>query len=143
MDLMLASMETYEFLSEQWITTVRQLREEWLAANTPPTAPKLRLNLIIESVPFGDGTVDAHLDTSSGTVELETGHLDKVDATITTDYATAKSLFVDGRMSAALEAMQLGRIKVKGNMFKLLGLGKIGNDPASEKLTEQIRAITS
>lgn len=135
-------METYPFLSDDWIKETRRLREEFLAEHQPPSAPKIRLNLVITDVPFGDGQVDAYMDSSNGQPEIEIGHLDKVDATVTSDYTTAKKLFVDGRISAAVEAMQLGRIKVKGNMFKLFGLTKLGSDPESEKLAQQIRDIT-
>ena len=136
-------MATYEFLSDDWINETRRIREEFLKTHPQPDGPKLRLNLAVTDVPFGPGEIAAHMDSSSGQPDIELGHLAKVDATITVGYETAKTLFVDGRMSAAMEAMQLGRIKVKGNMFKLLGLGKLGKGPGAEEITAQIKAITA
>ena len=37
----------------------------------------------------------SYLDTSSGEVVMALGELDDADATVTTDYATAKAIFVD------------------------------------------------
>ena len=59
-----------------------------------PTA-SIRMNQIVTDVPFGEGTINSYLDTSSGAVEMELGSLENPDLTVTTDYATAKAVFVD------------------------------------------------
>ena len=56
----------------------------------------MRMNLVITEVPFGDGAIDAHLDTTGGSLKLETGHIDLVDLKVTLDYATAKAILVEG-----------------------------------------------
>lgn len=136
-------MATYAFLSDDWITHTRTLREEYRAKATPPAAPAIRMNLVVKDVPFGEGLVHAHLDTSDGEAEIDLGHLDHPELTVTVDYATAKSVLVDGNMGAAMEAMQLGRITVDGDMMKLMSLATINTDAASIELAKAIRSVTT
>jgi putative sterol carrier protein len=113
----------YPFLSDEWIAEARKIRAE-LAADRDHEAPEapasVRMNQVITEVPFGEGKLDAHLDTSSGTLEMETGHLDAPDVTVTLDYATAKAIFVDGTLEAGMRAFMDGKIRVQGDMAKLI-----------------------
>ena len=68
-------MEKLPFLSDEWTTEVRRLHAEVVTQPTPP-AQSVRMNLVLTQSPLGDGTIDAHVDTSSGEVIVETGHLD-------------------------------------------------------------------
>ena len=116
-------MPTYPFLSDEWIVEARKIRAE-MAESIPeaaaPPAAAVRMNQVITDVPFGDGKLDAHLDTSSGTLEMETGHLDEPDVTVTLDYATAKAIFVDGTLEAGMKAFMDGKVRVQGDMAKLI-----------------------
>jgi putative sterol carrier protein len=136
-------MATYAFLSSEWIEATRTLREEYRNRATPPSAPPIRMNLVINDVPFDDNVLNAHLDTTNGEPEIELGHLPNSELTVTVDYTTAKSVLVDGNMGAAMEAMQLGRIRVDGDMMKLMSLAGINADAASIELAKSIRAITA
>ncbi len=84
----------------------------------------------------------AHLDTSDGKPEIDLGHLESPDTSVTVDYGTAKAVFVDGNMGAAMEAMQLGRIQVQGDMMKLMALATLNADAGSIELARRIRDIT-
>jgi putative sterol carrier protein len=102
---------------------------------------------VVTDVPFGDGVLHAHLDTSSGHLELETDHLEHPDLTITVDYAVLKAILVDGDPQAAMAAFLAGRIKVDGDITKLLALQSAGvvgaADPAALDVFERIKAITA
>lgn len=135
-------METYKFLSDEWIEACRKLRAEYADRLNPPASASIKLNLIVERVPFGDSTRKAYLDTSVGEPEIELGHINNVDATITSDYELVKSVIVDGNMGAALEGMQLGRVRIDGDMFKLMALAGMNADPGSIALAKAIRQIT-
>ncbi len=115
-------MPTYPFLSDEWIAEARKIRAEMAdaeaAAGTP--AATVRMNQVITEVPFGTGRLDAHLDTSSGTLEMETGHLESPDVTVTLDYETAKAIFVDGTLDAGMQAFMAGKVRVQGDMAKLI-----------------------
>ncbi|MEM9748114.1 MAG: SCP2 sterol-binding domain-containing protein, partial [Actinomycetota bacterium] len=95
-------------------------------------------------VPFRDGEVEAHLDTSSGRVEMELGHLDDPDVTVTTDYETAKALFVFQDPAIAMQAFMNGKVKVVGDMMKLMAMQPAiqGADETAEQVADEIKQIT-
>jgi len=138
---------TYPFLSDEWIAEARTIRAEFpppSAAEAPPAS--VRMNQVITDVPFGAGTLDAHLDTSSGALEMETGHLEQPDVTVTLDYATAKAIFVDGTMEAGMKAFMEGKVRVQGDMAKLIAaLQQLSPpDPAAvDQAQRRIREITA
>jgi hypothetical protein len=111
-------MPTFPFLSDEWIAEARRIRDRYGAGPEMPAAVKL--NQVITDVPFREGSVDAHLDTSSGFLTMELGHLPEPDVTVTLDYQTAKAIFVDGTPQAAMQAFMAGKIRVEGDMAKLL-----------------------
>jgi putative sterol carrier protein len=115
-------MPTYPFLSDEWIAEARKIRAEMAdpAAEAAPPSASVRMNQVITEVPFGDGSLEAHLDTSSGTLEMEIGHLSDPDVTVTLDYATAKAIFVDGTLDAGMQAFMAGKVRVQGDMAKLI-----------------------
>lgn len=138
-------MPKYPFLSDEWIAEARRLRTESGREDEPVTAP-VRVNQVVTDVPFGEGRIAAHVDTTSGTLQLDTGHLDGADATITLDYDTAKALFVDGTPEAGLQAFMAGKITVQGDLAKLLAAVQHAApeaDSAAAEFQEKIRAITA
>jgi putative sterol carrier protein len=141
---------TYPFLSDEWIAEARTIRAEMAAAQpdagAAPPAAAVRMNQVITDVPFGDGKLDAHLDTSSGTLEMEIGHLEHPDVTVTLDYATAKAIFVDGTLEAGMKAFMDGKVRVQGDMAKLISaLQQLAPpDPgAVDQAQARIRDITA
>jgi putative sterol carrier protein len=127
----------YKFLSDEWIEAARKIREE---ADSPTGAPApVKMNLVITDVPFGDGAVDAHMDSTSGEVVLDTGHVDGPDVTATLDYETAKAMMVDSNPQAAMQAFMAGKIKLQGDMTKAMALQ---SGPPNPELTKRIQEIT-
>ena len=128
-----------QFLSDEWVATARKLRDdigELPKANTPA-----RINMLVTAVPFGDGEVKAHLDTTDG-IDLELGHLDSVDATLTLAYDTAKAIIVTGDTQAAMAAFMNGQLKVEGDVTKVMGLQTQLQSSDLKPLQEQFLAIT-
>ncbi len=140
-------MPSYPFLSDEWITETRKLRDEYRDKVTPGAVPSLKINLVVTEVPPLDdqpaGSRDAYLDTSSGQADIELGQLPQAEARLTVDYKTARAVLVDGNIGAAMEALQLGRIRVEGDMMKLMSLAGINADPTSIELAKRIREITA
>ena len=129
---------SYQFLSEEWIEAARKLRAE---AEAPATKPQpVKMNLTITDVPFGEGSVDAHMDTTTGELELDTGHLDAADVTATLDYETAKAMMVDANPQAAMQAFMAGKIKLQGDMTKAMAMQ---SGPVDAELTKKIQEITA
>lgn len=139
-------MARYPFLSDEWVVEARKLRAEY-RGKVPEIPVSVRMNQVIEDVPFGDGTILAHFDTSSGELELETGHLDSPDLTITVAYDTAKALLIDGDAQAAMQAFLSGRIKVDGDVTKMMALQSAGmaqsGDPAAVEFAKRVQEMTA
>src|SRR2546423_9895694 len=119
----------------------KKIREEY-RGKTQPIAHKVKMNQVITGVPFGGGTVDAHMDTSSGEMEMETGHLDVADVKVTLDYDTAKAIFVDQNPQAGMQAFMAGKIKVEGDMTKLMAMQQGTPDPTAAEIATKIKDIT-
>jgi putative sterol carrier protein len=133
--------DKYQFLSEEWMTAAKKIREEY-RGKTPAPAHAVRMNQIITDVPFGEGTVNSHMDTSSGEMEMDTGHLENPDVTVTLDYETAKAIFVDGNPQAGMQAFMAGKIKVQGDMTKLMAMQQTAPDPTTVEIAGRIKEIT-
>ena len=134
--------EQYPFLSDEWLEAAKKIREESGGAGAPP-AHAVRMNQIITEVPFGEGTINAHLDTSGGEMQMDTGHLENPDLTVTLDYATAKAILVDGNPQAGMQAFMAGKIKVQGDMTKLMAMQQGTPDPAQAEIAAKIKEITA
>ena len=134
-------MAKYPFLSPQWVEAAKTIREDY-RGKIPPTAHVMRLNQVITEVPFGDGTINAHVDTTTGELEMELGHLDGPDLQVTLDYATAKAIFVEGNPQAGMQAFMAGKIKIEGDMTKLMVMQSGPIDPIAAEVAGKIKEIT-
>jgi putative sterol carrier protein len=136
-------MASYPFLSDEWLDEARKIREEY-AGKTPPIAHSVKMNLVVTSVPFSDEDINAHMDTSSGELQLDTGHLDAPDLTVTVDYDTAKAILIEGNPQAGMQAFMAGKVRVEGDMAKLMMLQSqpAAQDPTAAEMAAKLRAIT-
>lgn len=131
----------YPFLSDEWIDEAHAIRAEY--RDRAPLVPHvLRMNLVVTEIPFGEGQIDAHMDTTSGEMELDKGHLEEADLKITVDYATAKAILVEGNPQAGMQAFMAGRIRVEGDMAKLMALQTAPSDGSGQELAARLQAIT-
>jgi len=132
----------YPFLTDEWMAEAQRLREEYQDKGRP-VAHTVRMNQVVTDVPFGPGTVESHLDSSSGRVEMALGHMEAADVTVTLDYATARAIFVEGNLQAAMQAYMGGKIKVEGDITTLMGAMQAATpDSEAVELAGRIREIT-
>jgi len=136
-------MPSYPFLSEEWVEHARKIRAEY-AGKAPQIPHTVRMNLIVTEVPFSDDDVKAHMDTTSGELELDTGHLESQDLLVTVDYETAKAILVDGNPQAGMQAFMAGKVRVEGDMAKLMALQTqpAAADPTAAELAAKLKEIT-
>ena len=134
-------MAKYPFLSDEWMAAAKEIRESAAGASTPP-AHKVKMNMVITEVPFGEGTVEAFMDTSGEEAAMELGKLEGEDLTVTVDYATAKAIFIDNNPQAGMQAFMAGKIKVQGDMTKLMAMQSGAVDPAAAEVAARIAEIT-
>lgn len=139
-------MAKYPFLSPDWIEAARKIHERYRSAR-PTGGLLVRMNQVITEVPFGSGTIDARMDTSSGELEIELGHLEAPDVTVTMDYATAKEVYVDGNVQSGMQAFMSGKIKTEGDISKLMAMQTMfqptGADEATLEAAAAIKDMTT
>jgi len=131
----------YPFLSDEWIESAHAIRAEF-KDRTPPIDHPVRMNLVVTELPFGDGDLQAHVVTTAGELDVDKGHVEDADLTVTLDYATAKALLVDRNPQAGMQAFMAGRIRVDGDMSKLMSIQMATPDEDSQEMAERLRAIT-
>ena len=134
---------SHQFLSEEWMAAARAIREKY-KDEAPMITFSIKINQVVTDVPFGDGTVKSFMDTSSGEMVMDLGELSDADATVTTDYATAKALFVYQDQAAGMQAFMSGKIKVVGDMMKVMGMQTaIPQTDITKVVAEEIKSITA
>ena len=132
----------FPFLSSEWMDAARAIRAKY-QDQAPKITAVIRINQVITDVPFGDGTVKSYMDTSTGQMEVELGELENPDATVTTDWATARAIFAMNDQAAAMHAFMGGKIKVAGDMMKMMALQtQMPQTDITAKVAEEIKAIT-
>ena len=132
----------HPFLSPEWIEAARAIREE-LKGKATTTPPPFRMNQVVTGVPFGDGTINSHTDTTSGDLVMDLGHIEGAEVTVTLPYDTARAILVDGDQQAAMQAFMSGQIKVEGDLSKLMALQTAQVDPVALEAAARIKAITA
>lgn len=130
-----------QFLSDEWVSAARDIYAE-NASEAPPATQQVQINLVVKDAPFGDGTIQAHLDTTGNEPELDLGHIDGAPTTITTDYATAKSVFIEQDQQAAMQAFMGGRIQITGDMTKIMTMMQTTPDSSAITIANKIKDIT-
>jgi putative sterol carrier protein len=111
----------------------------------PDPVMEVRINQVITDVPFGEGIVHAYIDTSSGRTVIELGEIEEPDAVVMTDYDTARVMIVDQDPALAMQAFMEGKVKVQGDMMKLMAVQAQAAQHTSEaaaQLARELRAIT-
>ena len=58
-------------------------------------------------------------------------------------FPTAKAILVDNNPQAGMQAFMAGKIKVQGDMTKMMAMQQTAPDPAAIALAEQIKAMTA
>jgi putative sterol carrier protein len=134
---------TYPFLSDEWMDAAKAIREKYADQATKVTT-SIRMNQVITDAPFGDGTINCYLDTSSGAVLMDLGALETPDLTLTTDYETARQLFVEQNQAAGMQAFMAGKIKVQGDMMKMMAMQtSMPQDDTAKMIAAEIKDITA
>jgi hypothetical protein len=126
----------HKFLSDEWFTEVRKIRDE---ANVPaPTGPAadLKLNIVVTGGPDGDKEI--HMAAG----DFQEGLIDDAPTKLTVPYEVAKKTFIEGDQQAGMQAFMQGQIKVEGDMSKLMAMQS--QQPSAEQadLQKKIAAIT-
>ena len=126
-----------QYLTQEWLEEFKRV-----ANDTQPERPGVsaRMQYKVNGAPGGD--VAYYWIIQDGTLtEAKLGEAPDCDFTITMAYDDAAKV-QKGEIDTNAAFMQ-GRMKVAGNMAKLLGLLPLTNSPEYKKLEEEMRATTT
>jgi putative sterol carrier protein len=128
--------DKYPFLSDEWFDAATKLIAEH-GAEAPPGV-SLVMNL---EVAKGDQTIEFHMGSKDGQTMFGKGKADGADLTLSTDIDTAREVFVSGNQQAGMQAFMSGKVRVQGDMTKLM-TAQAGGGGTNPALTEALQAIT-
>ncbi len=132
-------MAKHQFLSDEWFTEVTKVVES--GGGDAPAGPGMVMNLVVTDTPFGEDR-QMHMGSKEGKALWGQGHQDGADVTLTTDYATAKEVFIGGNPQAGMQAFMAGKIKVAGDMSKLMAMQGGGGPGGSPEVMTKIQELT-
>jgi putative sterol carrier protein len=124
-----------KWLTQEWLDETRKMAE------SQPERPgaSARMQYVVTGAP--DGDVKYYWVLESGKLlESKVGELPDAEVTMTQTYEDAQKI-QKGELDANAAFMQ-GRIKVQGNMAKLMALMPLTNAPEYKELQKQIQEIT-
>ena len=124
-----------KYLTQEWLDETRQMAE------SQPERPgaSARMQYIVTGAPGGD--VHYYWVLENGKLkESRLGEMPDPEVTMTQTYEDAMKI-QKGELDANAAFMQ-GRIKVSGNMAKLMSLMPLTNAPEYKELQKQIEQIT-
>ena len=129
----------YPFLSDEWFKAVREIIEG-RDVELPPHA-ELTMNLLVTDTPFGADR-QLHVGARDGKADWGTGLASDADLTLTTDYETARDIFISGNPQAGMQAFLEGKVKLQGDLTKLMAAQVAGTGPGAPDLAEALAAVT-
>ena len=124
--------DKYQFLSDAWFDAAEKLIREH-ETTAPPT--NLVMNL---EVADGDQTIQFFLGSRNSEVLFGKGTTEGADLTMSTDIETARSVFVSGDQQAGMQAFMAGKVRVQGDMTKLMMQGSGGGNAALSAALQEI-----
>ncbi|HEY2427875.1 MAG TPA: SCP2 sterol-binding domain-containing protein [Acidimicrobiales bacterium] len=124
-----------KYLSQEWLDETRAMGAD------QPERPgaSVRMNYVVTGSP--DGEIDYYWVLENGKLlESRRGTLEDGEVTLTTTWADSVSI-AKGELDLNAAFMQ-GRVKVTGNMAKLMSLLPLATAPEYRALQERIQAMT-
>ncbi len=134
-------MTQHVFLSDEWLAAAHQIVEEHGPADVDATS-SLIVNVVVTNTPFDSDRL-LHVGMVDGRSVWGSGHHEAPDVTLTTDYETAKVIFVAGDQQVVTEALLAGRMKIQGDLAKLMAAQAAGVGPLAPGLARSLREMTA
>jgi hypothetical protein len=124
-----------EFLSDAWFVRVAELNAAAAGLEIPRAMKDVVVNIAVET-PAGEVAMCMNAGV------LEKGRRDGADVEMSMPAEYAHRILVGGDWSAGMKGYIARKIKVSGNMRKLIPLQVYKATPSQVVLREQIQAIT-
>ncbi len=124
-----------KYLTQEWLDASKDL-----AADQPERpGASARMQYVVTGTPDGDVSYYWILENGK-LLESKVGTLDDAEVTLTQSYEDSVKV-QKGELDANAAFMQ-GRVKVTGNMAKLMALLPLTNAPEYKALQDKVREIT-
>lgn len=125
----------FRYLTQEWQDEVRALSQD------QPHRPDTNLKIQYRITALPDGDLDYYWIIGEGRLaEAKLGEIDEPDFTITVTYENACKM-QRGELEANSAFMQ-GKMRVAGNLARMMALLPLTNAPEWKTFQDQIRAIT-
>ena len=101
------------------------------------------MNQVITGVPFTDEEVRVYMDTSDGTMQMDKGALDDARGDDHDRLGDGPQAVRRPGPGAGMQAFMAGKIKVEGDMTKLMMMNATQPDETAKAVAAEIKEITA
>jgi putative sterol carrier protein len=123
-----------KYLSDEWFVKVKELADE-VNLEIPAALATMKLNMTVTS-----DQGDCKFCMNGG--KIEQGHLSDASTKITVPYDLAKKMFVDEDKQAGMQAFMSGKLKIEGDMSKMMAMQGIQPTASQKLLQQKIKEMT-
>jgi putative sterol carrier protein len=112
-----------KFLTEEWATAMTDALNSSDEFKSAASGQQTKLQQVVTDAP--DGEAKYYFVLEGGSADVSLGELSDADATITQNYETAAA--INKSELNAQQAFMQGKLKISGNMMKLMQLQGVFN----------------
>ena len=124
-----------KYLTQEWMDRAKELAQDF--PETPGAS--VRMQQVVTGAPEGEVKYYTVIENGK-TLEQSLGEDAQADVTLTNSYEDAVKI-MNGELDANAAFMQ-GRVKVTGNMAKIMALMPLTNKPEYKQIQEKLRDET-
>jgi len=128
------SMMGVKYLSDEWFAKLEELAEE-VNLEIPDQMMDMKINMTVTS---DEGDCDFCLNGG----RIQKGHLPDATTKVIVPMEDAKKIFIEQDQSAGMQAFMSGKLKIEGDMSKMMALQSIQPTESQKKLQEMVKEIT-
>lgn len=133
-------MGAFIFLTDEWFDEVAGVLALHGTAAAPDGADVI-VNVEVTAVP-DSGTRTFHMGARENQPIWGQGHHETAEMAVVVDFETARSVLIGGDQQAALSAFLSGKVRLQGDMTRLMFLTQAGGMVGNPEVIAAIQAIT-
>lgn len=126
----------FAFLSDPWFDKVEELVAQAGDLQVPAAMRDLEVNVTVKTA---DGSIPIFMKDGL----FKRGHQPGVTTSLTLPDTVARRIFVDGDVSAGIQAFLTGEITVEGDLAKVVAMQTVEPSKPQQELTRRVAAITA
>jgi putative sterol carrier protein len=123
-----------KYLSDEWFAKIDELAKE-VNLEVPAAMAGMKVNMTITS-----DQGDVKFSMNGG--KIQKGHLDDASTKITVPRDLAFKMFVKEDKQAGMQAFMSGKMKIEGDMSKMMAMQSIQPTASQKLLQEKIKEVT-